>query len=121
VKPKRSAIEAIEYGLGAALCIALFAAAGTAAAADPLADRHIARGLSCKQCHEESPPSKPVKSTQCESCHGEDDAMAKQTKDVKPNPHFTHLGEVACLECHRAHQPSKLICDSCHKFRLEVP
>ena len=121
MKPKHITIEALERSLGAALCIALLAAAGTAAAADALADRHIARGLACEPCHTESPPSKPVKSRQCENCHGDNDAMAEQTRDVKPNPHFTHLGEVACLECHHGHQPSRLICDSCHKFRLEVP
>ncbi len=121
MKPKRGTTEAIKCCLGAALCIALLAAAGPAATADGLADRHIARGLSCQQCHEQSPPPEPVKSKQCESCHGDNDAMAEQTKNVKPNPHFTHLGDVACLECHQGHQPSKLICDSCHKLRLKVP
>jgi hypothetical protein len=121
MKAKCRTIEGFKSCVGAAMFATLFAAAATATAADYLADRHIARGMSCKPCHRESPPSKPVKSQQCESCHGNNDEMAKQTKDVKPNPHFNHLGDVACLECHQAHQPPKLICDSCHKFELKVP
>ncbi len=121
MKSTRVAIETINSWLGAAVCVALLAAVGTAAASDYLADRHMARGMTCKQCHRESPPSKPVTSGQCERCHGNNDAMAERTKDVKHNPHFNHLGDVACLECHQAHQPSRLICDSCHRFELKVP
>ena len=121
MKSKLIALEAINSWFGAAACAALLAAASTATAADYLADRHVARGLTCEQCHTESPPSKPAKSPQCESCHGNNDAMARRTKDVKPNPHFTHLGDVTCLECHQGHQSSRLICDGCHKIELKVP
>lgn len=31
---------------------------------------------------------------QCLKCHGSFDKLAEQTKDVVPNPHYSHLGEV---------------------------
>jgi fumarate reductase flavoprotein subunit len=118
---KTAEMKPIMWWLGVAVCAALVVAAGPAASAEYLADRHAARDIDCEDCHQESPPSKPVKSAQCESCHGNNDAVAKLTKASRHNPHFTHLGDVACLECHQAHQPSRLVCDDCHKFAMKVP
>lgn len=122
----------------AAVCAALlWAASGTAGAADFLADRHVAReadkriakgadrrsaeAAACRQCHKEATPSQPVKSAQCVSCHGDNDAVAKLTAQVKPNPHYNHLGDVACTDCHRGHEASALMCNTCHKFELNTP
>jgi hypothetical protein len=116
---KAGGMKPIMRRFGAAACAALMMAAGPAAAAEYLADRHAARGIDCEDCHREGAPFRPAKSAPCEGCHGDNDAVAKLTAKSRPNPHFTHLGDVACLECHRAHQPSRLVCDDCHRFAIK--
>ena len=86
-----------------------------------LADRHGAKGLNCQGCHKESPPGKAVPSAVCLGCHGDAEKLAMKTAGVRPNPHDTHLGEMACEECHRAHKPSIDACAKCHHFGLKVP
>ena len=86
-----------------------------------LADRHLAKGLDCAACHKESPPGKAVPSAICLSCHGDAEKLAIKTGALRPNPHDTHLGELACEECHHAHKPSVDACAKCHHFGLKVP
>jgi hypothetical protein len=86
-----------------------------------LADRHGAKGLNCAACHKESPPKNVVASAVCLGCHGDAEKLAIKTGSVRPNPHDTHLGEMACEECHRAHKPSVDACAKCHHFGLNVP
>ncbi|OPY07053.1 MAG: Fumarate reductase flavoprotein subunit precursor [Syntrophaceae bacterium PtaB.Bin095] len=86
-----------------------------------LADRHGAKGLNCQGCHKESPPGKAAPSAVCLGCHGDAEKLAMKTAGVRPNPHDTHLGEMACEECHRAHKPSIDACAKCHHFGLKVP
>ena len=38
---------------------------------------------------------------QCMQCHGDYDKLAKQTADLVPNPHHSHLGQVNCEDCHK--------------------
>lgn len=85
---------------------------------------HVKAGVHCFDCHqEEKPTKKAVASESCMTCHGDYPAMKVLTKDVKPNPHDSHKGEVACTECHRQHKPAVVMCLDCHegkyKFRLK--
>lgn len=85
---------------------------------------HAKAGVHCFDCHqEEKPTKKAVASESCMTCHGDYPAMKAVTKDAKPNPHDSHLGEIPCTECHRQHQPPVVKCLECHqgkfKFRMK--
>jgi hypothetical protein len=97
---------------------------GVAAGADKtnfLADRHQGQGMTCATCHKESPPKASVPDARCNSCHGPYAGLAELTKKVEPNPHASHLGDLACDTCHHGHKPSVDHCSSCHTFGLKVP
>lgn len=108
----------------AALALAFGIAAGmsSAQATDQkfLADRHIAAGMQCTTCHKDAPkPGAYVSKDQCQTCHKYAD-LAKATSKLNPNPHFNHLGNVNCMDCHKGHQQPQLMCNDCHKFNLKV-
>lgn len=86
-----------------------------------LADRHVERGQQCAACHMESPPAKAVDAQTCLNCHGGYDKLKERTKDSKVNPHYTHMLEQPCSECHKGHQQSVNMCNDCHKFEFKVP
>ncbi len=57
---------------------------------------------------------------QCLKCHGSFDKLAEQTKDLVPNPHYSHLGEVDCVACHKGDKTEpELTCNQCHKFTIK--
>lgn len=59
---------------------------------------------------------------ECMKCHGDYKALAKATSDYVPNPHYSHMGEVNCIECHKpaeAADAPQPMCNSCHKFKFE--
>ena len=92
----------------------------------PIAGYHSKPGIHviCFDCHqEEKPTKKAVASESCMVCHGDYPAMRALTKNVKPNPHNSHMGEVPCTECHRGHQPSRVICLECHEgeYKFNIP
>lgn len=89
----------------------------------PLPAMHAKSGVHCYNCHqEEKPTKKAVASESCMVCHGDYPAMRAATKDVKPNPHDSHLGEIPCTECHRQHLAPKVKCLECHegKFKFNI-
>jgi cytochrome c peroxidase len=91
-----------------------------------IAGYHLKPGIHviCFDCHqEERPTKKAVASESCMVCHGDYPAMRALTKNVKPNPHNSHMGEVPCTECHRGHQPSRVICLECHEgeYKFNIP
>ncbi|MEN6466165.1 MAG: cytochrome c3 family protein [Syntrophaceae bacterium] len=86
-----------------------------------LADRHQAKKIECAGCHKESPPKAAVTGAMCMKCHGTYAKVAKQTDKVTPNPHASHMGELACEECHHGHKPSVDRCAECHEFGFKVP
>ena len=52
-------------------------------------------------------------------CHGDYDKLAKQTADLVPNPHHSHLGQVNCEDCHKANLSKPvLMCNQCHNFTI---
>lgn len=86
-----------------------------------LADRHIERGLKCESCHTTQPP-KAVPTSQCQSCHGGYDKLAKLTDKKDINPHDSHVENPACGDCHHGHRKPALLCDQCHQFdNIKVP
>jgi hypothetical protein len=88
-----------------------------------LPPHHTKAGVHCFDCHqEEKPTKKAVAADSCMTCHGDYPAMRALTKDVKPNPHDSHLGEIPCTECHRQHQPPVVKCLECHagKFKFNI-
>lgn len=90
-------------------------------ASEFLADRHAARGVDCATCHGVKTPTKAADTAQCLACHGDYAKLKALTQDVTPNPHYTHMLDQPCIECHQGHKPSVNMCNDCHKFDLKVP
>lgn len=99
-----------------------------------LANSHAKAGVSCHDCHESSLSiqtseglkfitgnyENPMKTREfpkemCLKCHNYDDVKAK-TNFKDSNPHDSHNGELECYECHKMHEPSKVLCAQCHQF-----
>ncbi len=60
-----------------------------------------------------------VTKNQCLQCHGPYDKLAKQTENLSPNPHASHLGAVNCEDCHKADKAQpELMCNQCHQFKV---
>lgn len=58
--------------------------------------------------------------TECMKCHGDYKKLAAQTKQYTPNPHYSHMGEVNCVECHNPNSNKvEPMCNTCHKFKFE--
>lgn len=87
---------------------------------------HAKAFISCANCHgKELPvPDATVENKKCLECHGPMDQLAKKTEPTEfkdRNPHKSHLGDVACTVCHKAHSESKVYCLSCHqKFEMKI-
>lgn len=109
------------------LCSVLMAAGvmTDAAAAEMLADRHVAKGMTCESCHAETPPSKSVKTEKCLECHGSLEKIGEQYDAAKagnlPNPHVNHNSELYCEDCHRGHSQGVNYCAQCHDFVYKIP
>lgn len=100
--------------------LAFFSCSVFAQNSSTLADRHVQKGQNCAACHSENPPAQAVPTEKCQSCHGGFEAMKEKTKDLKPNPHYTHMGDQPCEECHKGHQQPINMCAQCHKIKLNV-
>lgn len=85
-----------------------------------LVDRHKAAGLTCASCHGKAAFTEPVEAATCMRCHGSYAQLADRTP-WEPNPHRSHMGELACSVCHNVHKPSVSFCDQCHSFGMDVP
>ena len=87
---------------------------------------HSKANISCINCHGRGlpEPDSTVENAECMKCHGPMEQLAKKTEpsDFKDrNPHQSHLGEIACTVCHKAHSPSKVYCLDCHqKFNMTI-
>jgi hypothetical protein len=80
----------------------------------------------CSNCHGAAipQPDATVENKVCLACHGASEDLAKKTepKDFPDrNPHKSHLGEINCIVCHKAHVSSTIICLDCHKkFNMKI-
>jgi fumarate reductase flavoprotein subunit len=89
-----------------------------------LAATHAKKNIACSSCHGEDTlpvlddkPGNPV----CFKCHGSYEQLAVKTPGLdhpSRNPHASHLGEVNCRLCHKAHEVSFAYCLECHKFPM---
>jgi hypothetical protein len=89
-------------------------------------NRHAKTGVVCAGCHGKdlARSDDTVENPRCLECHGSMEKLAKKTepKDFPDrNPHKSHLGEINCTVCHRAHAESKVYCLGCHqKFEMKI-
>jgi len=106
--------------------IAVFALSFSTASAvqkKQLVEKHSDAGVQCIDCHAAwKDASAPAKVDACLGCHDGYEWMAEKTKNLQPNPHASHLGNVKCTECHKVHAvPSQILCDKCHNFGQVLP
>ncbi len=112
---RRSLFASVLLGAG-------FAFATNVVAENNLADLHAQNGLECTQCHVEKVPSKAPKMDTCLKCHGGSyEELGKASADIKPNPHYTHVGDKECSVCHKGHKAPQFFCNDCHKFKVQMP
>lgn len=96
------------------------------ATGDFLDNLHAKGSISCANCHGKEFPGfdVTVENKRCLACHGPMERLVKTTEppDFKDrNPHQSHLGEIACTVCHKAHSESKAYCLPCHpKFEMKI-
>jgi hypothetical protein len=79
-----------------------------------LGSKHLATGLQCQTCHNPFPPVGAPEAKICLACHGGSYAGVAKLVKSDPNPHQSHLGEVACADCHHGHEPFEFKCSQCH-------
>ncbi len=88
---------------------------------------HAKADISCKSCHAKSVPEldDTLDNARCLACHGPMEKLAARSapKDIpQRNPHQSHLGDIHCTVCHKAHAPSATYCLDCHStFQMKIP
>jgi len=78
-----------------------------------LAGMHESAGISCGDCHAESPPAIAVPEAACLTCHGD---YRELTAGMYEDPHNAHIVYPDCGSCHHMHRPSENQCLMCHAF-----
>lgn len=92
------------------------------ATSEHLDHRHAQQSVTCRLCHAMFFPEEEAAMEQCINCHGTYEHLAELTGETSPvNPHESHLGELKCNVCHKAHEESVLYCNKCHVYDLEAP
>ncbi len=87
---------------------------------------HAKKQITCGGCHGKSLPRKgqSVEDDRCMLCHGRYESLADRTIPAQfpdRNPHRSHLGQIGCTVCHKAHKPSVVYCLECHKkYKMEI-
>lgn len=80
---------------------------------------HAKAGIVCAGCHGKNLPKldDTVENPRCIACHPMDKLVEKTAPKDFPdrNPHKSHLGDIACTVCHKAHSASKTYCLDCHR------
>lgn len=88
---------------------------------------HARSDVMCSGCHGGVIPKEDdtIDNSRCLSCHGPMEKLAARTtpKDFPDrNPHKSHLGDMACVVCHKSHEASTVYCLQCHaKFSMKIP
>jgi hypothetical protein len=78
-----------------------------------LAGTHKSAGISCSDCHAESPPAAAVPEATCITCHED---YQELTAGMYEDPHNAHIAFPDCGNCHHVHQESENQCLACHAF-----
>lgn len=87
---------------------------------------HGKGGVDCAGCHGPGVPAAgaEIGNERCLACHGPMERLVEKTKPAQfadRNPHHSHLGEIACTVCHKAHEASVVYCLDCHrKFEMKI-
>ena len=87
---------------------------------------HAKANVTCAGCHGKQLPKDDftVENARCLDCHGSLEKLAEKTANPdfpKRNPHKSHLGDVDCTVCHKAHRESKVYCLGCHsQFNMKI-
>lgn len=89
------------------------AAEVTAEEADLLIGTHKTAGISCSDCHAESPPAGEVSGASCLNCHED---YQELTAELYFDPHNAHMSFPDCVNCHHVHQAGENQCLACHAF-----
>ncbi len=58
--------------------------------------RHAQEKIRCGHCHKTLSAEEEFPMEKCVECHGGYQHVATLTKDVEPNPHDSHLGNIEC-------------------------
>ena len=107
---------------------------------DHLDNLHFQASVGCKSCHANYSLAGEMKSVVsyvtgqyddpmqeadfpkegCLRCHRSYTSLAEKTANLDPNPHSSHLGEVDCTLCHKAHKTSEVYCTQCHQTELTL-
>jgi hypothetical protein len=88
---------------------------------------HAKATVDCAGCHgkQASLASSKVENSRCMACHGPREKLAANSKSKDfpdRNPHKSHLGDLSCAMCHRAHAESRSYCLECYKdFEMVIP
>jgi hypothetical protein len=82
---------------------------------------HARKKISCNLCHETFFPQRWAPQEQCLKCHESYQHVSELTRKLDPNPHTSHLGEIRCTLCHKAHEKSALYCNQCHASDPRFP
>ncbi len=105
-----------------ALCAFSVSAQAPGAGGNWGADRHIARGMTCQNCHGQNNAVEFPSIEQCQQCHVPEQ-VAQKTAGVQPqNPHQSpHYGNTLdCVQCHMQHEQPVNYCAQCHDFDFHV-
>jgi hypothetical protein len=87
---------------------------------------HARANVTCAGCHGKQLPKEDdtVENAWCLDCHGSLEKLAGKTANPdfpKRNPHKSHLGDLNCTVCHKAHRESKVYCLGCHsQFDMKI-
>jgi hypothetical protein len=74
---------------------------------------HKLAGVSCSDCHVESPPADTVSEATCLTCHED---YKELTAGTYEDPHNAHIAFPDCGNCHHIHKESENQCLACHSF-----
>ncbi|MEG1833780.1 MAG: cytochrome c3 family protein [Burkholderiaceae bacterium] len=99
------------------------AAAKPLAGTMPLAHTHALASVKCAACHGQEKPRKGVAPTPeaCAVCHANSEQLANRINLTNAKVHGSHMGDLACDLCHKAHAASENFCFQCHDWKYVVP
>lgn len=89
----------------------------------PLAHTHALAGVKCAACHGKTVPRQDAAPDNevCTGCHGNTAQLANRINTTNAKVHSSHMGDLACDLCHKAHAQSENFCFQCHDWKYVVP
>jgi hypothetical protein len=84
-----------------------------------LSHTHALGGHNCLACHGNG--QAPLEPGHCLACHKGFGAGKNRLNPSLPKVHDTHMGDLSCNLCHKAHAKSVNFCSQCHEWKYIVP